>query len=101
MGRVHCFVVLGDGHRRRALNRPNATVTRANPKQPFSRLYTVNWFSILGRQARRMFLTVLLGGLLGATLVRLGPGFGVDERELNLHLSAESVAAVRQERAGE
>jgi peptide/nickel transport system permease protein len=61
----------------------------------------VGWFSILGRQARRMLLTALLGGLLGATLVRLGPGFGVDERELNLHLSAESVAAVRQERANE
>jgi hypothetical protein len=34
----------------------------------------------VSRQARRIALTVLLGGLLGATLVRLGPGFGVDER---------------------
>src|ERR1700682_3746813 len=77
------------------------TATRANPKQPFSRLDTVSWFSILGRQARRMLLTALLGGLLGATLVRLGPGFGVDERELDMSLSSESVAAVRQERAAE
>src|SRR6202030_1200393 len=93
MGRLHCNVV-PCGHRRRVLK-------AANPKQPFSRLNTVSWFSILGRQARRMLLTALLGGLLGATLVRLGPGFGVDERELNMSLSSESVAAMRQERAAE
>jgi peptide/nickel transport system permease protein len=51
------------------------------------------------RQARRILLTVLLGGLLGATLVRLGPGFGVDERELDSRLSAESQQAIRAERA--
>jgi len=51
------------------------------------------------RQVRRILLTVLLGGLLGATLVRLGPGFGVDERELDSRLSAESQQAIRSERA--
>ena len=55
--------------------------------------------SLLLRQARRILLTVLLGGLLGATLVRLGPGFGVDERELDMRLSAESQQAIRAERA--
>ncbi|MGD0134355.1 MAG: ABC transporter permease [Bryobacteraceae bacterium] len=50
---------------------------------------------MLLRQARRILLTVLLGGLLGATLVRLGPGFGVDERELDSRLSAESQQAIR------
>src|SRR5580658_7321788 len=39
--------------------------------------------------------TVLLGGLLSATLVRLAPGFDVDEQELDPHLSAESVQALR------
>jgi peptide/nickel transport system permease protein len=53
----------------------------------------------LSRQVRRILLTVLLGGLLGATLVRLGPGFGVDERELDSRLSAESQQAIRTERA--
>ncbi len=48
-----------------------------------------------------MILTVLLGGLLGATLVRLGPGFGVDERELDSRLSAASQQAIRAERAKE
>lgn len=55
--------------------------------------------SILMRQVRRILLTVLLGGLLGATLVRLGPGFGVDERELDSRLSAESQQAIRADRA--
>ena len=48
---------------------------------------------------RRILLTVLLGGLLGATLVRLGPGFGVDERELDSRLNAQSQQAIRAERA--
>jgi len=44
---------------------------------------------------------VLLGGLLSATLVRFAPGFDADERELDPGLSAESVRALRQARAGE
>jgi peptide/nickel transport system permease protein len=42
--------------------------------------------------------TVLLGGLLSATLVRLAPGFDADERALDPHLSAESVRALRDAR---
>ena len=57
--------------------------------------------AMLARQLRRILLTVLLGGLLGATLVRLGPGFGVDERELDNRLNAESRQAIRSERASE
>jgi peptide/nickel transport system permease protein len=56
---------------------------------------------LLLRQARRILLTVLLGGLLGATLVRMGPGFGVDERELDSRLSADSQQAIRAENAKE
>lgn len=55
--------------------------------------------SVLLRQLRRILLTALLGGLLGATLVRLAPGFGVDERELDTRLSAQSQQAIRAERA--
>ena len=57
--------------------------------------------ALLLRQAMRIMLTVLLGGLLGATLVRMGPGFGVDERELDSRLSADSQQAIRAERAKE
>jgi peptide/nickel transport system permease protein len=42
--------------------------------------------------------TVLLGGLLSATLVRLAPGFDVDERELDPHLNAQSIQALRDAR---
>ncbi|HXA67903.1 MAG TPA: ABC transporter permease [Bryobacteraceae bacterium] len=55
--------------------------------------------SMLLRQARRILLTALVGGLLGATLVRLGPGFGVDEREVDARLNAESQQAIRAEHA--
>jgi peptide/nickel transport system permease protein len=57
--------------------------------------------SMLVRQARRILLTVILGGFLGATFMRLGPGFGVDERELDNRLSDESRQAIRAERASE
>jgi len=50
---------------------------------------------------RRLLITALFGGLLGATLVRLGPGFGVDERELDTRLSTESREAIRAERAND
>jgi len=52
----------------------------------------------IARHLSAMLATVLLGGLLSVTLVRLAPGFGVDEQELDPHLSAESVRALRQSR---
>lgn len=48
--------------------------------------------------ALSLLATVLLGGLLSATLVRLAPGFDVDERELDPHLNAQSVQALRDAR---
>ena len=48
--------------------------------------------------ALALVATVLLGGLLSATMVRLAPGFDTDERELDPHLSAESVQALRDAR---
>ena len=44
-----------------------------------------------------ILLTAVLGGMLGATLVRFAPGSGIDEREFDPRLSAESVAALRQQ----
>lgn len=57
--------------------------------------------TILLQQMRRILLIALLGGLLGATLVRMGPGFGVDEREMDNRLNSESRQAIRSERAAE
>jgi len=56
---------------------------------------------VLARQARRVLLTALVGGLLGATLVRLSPGFGTDERELDSRLSRESQEAARAQHASD
>jgi peptide/nickel transport system permease protein len=44
---------------------------------------------------------MLLGGFLGATLVRLSPGFGVDEQELDSRLSHESIESLRQANASD
>ena len=41
--------------------------------------------------------TIVLGGLLAATLVRFAPGFDADDRALDPHLSSESVQALRAE----
>ena len=46
-------------------------------------------------------LTILFGGLLGATLARLAPGFGTDERELDSRLSPASLQALRQSRSAQ
>jgi len=59
---------------------------------------------LLWRVARHLLAIagiVLLGGLISATLVRMAPGFDTDERQLDPHLSAESVRALQESRAGE
>jgi peptide/nickel transport system permease protein len=53
------------------------------------------------RQLRRAVLTILIGGLLGATLVRFSPGWGLDERQLDPHLSSESRQAAHAQYAQE
>lgn len=57
---------------------------------------------MLGRKIARHGLTLvataLLGGLLAATLVRLAPGFDVDEAQLDPHLNSESIRQLREKR---
>lgn len=57
------------------------------------------WGRRLIRHVAAIAATVLLGGLLGATLVRLAPGFGVDEQELDPRLREDTLQALRQSRA--
>ena len=59
------------------------------------------WISRLARHIAAMLATILLGGLLAATMVRLAPGFDVDERQLDPRLSPETIAAIKAERAGQ
>src|SRR5215470_7391752 len=56
--------------------------------------------SILKIGARLLMVAALTlaGGLLSATMVRLSPGYGVDERELDPRLNRASVEAVRSSR---
>ena len=49
----------------------------------------------LGKHVAIILVTVLLGGLLGATLIRFAPGYGVDEQELDARLSSGSIEALR------
>jgi peptide/nickel transport system permease protein len=57
--------------------------------------------SRLAKLAAKILIAVLLGGFLGATLVRLAPGFGVDEEELDTRLNAQSLQALRGQQASE
>ncbi len=50
------------------------------------------------RHGVAIIATALIGGFLSATLVRLAPGFSVDEAQLDPHLSSESIQALRQQR---
>jgi peptide/nickel transport system permease protein len=51
------------------------------------------------RQFGALLATAALGGFLAAALVRSGPGFDADERDLDARLNAESRASIRAEHA--
>lgn len=57
--------------------------------------------SRIARHLVSITLTMLLGGLLSAAMVRLAPGFDVDDQQLDPRLSAESVRALRESRRPE
>lgn len=50
----------------------------------------------LARHGITIIATVLIGGFLSALLVRLAPGFDVDESALDRHLNSDSIQALRQ-----
>src|ERR1700728_1108663 len=50
------------------------------------------------RHALALLATIFLGGFISATLVRLAPGFEVDEQQLDPHLNAASVNALHEAR---
>jgi peptide/nickel transport system permease protein len=58
-----------------------------------------DWPIKLVRKLAAAGLTVLLGGLLTAALVRMSPGFDSDERLLDARLDSDSQAAIRAEHA--
>ena len=74
---------------------------RAWPGCRVPRWGDITTLSALPKLAAKILITVLIGGFLGATLVRLAPGFGVDEEELDARLSAQSIQALRETREGD
>jgi peptide/nickel transport system permease protein len=54
-----------------------------------------------GRHLLRLGAVLVLGGVLGAALVRYAPGFGASEEDLDSRLSQQSIEALRQQRMGE
>src|SRR5271170_2170602 len=59
------------------------------------------WMRRVARRVAAILLTLVAGGLLGATMVRFAPGFGSGEEELDARLNAASQQAVRDSNAGE
>ncbi len=54
---------------------------------------------LIARHGLALITIVLIGGFLAAVLMRLAPGFDVDEQQLDPRLSAESIQNLRQERS--
>lgn len=52
--------------------------------------------SRIAKLAAKIMILVLLGGFAGAILVRLAPGFGTDEAEMDARLNSQSIQALRQ-----
>jgi len=58
-----------------------------------------NIFRIVAPRIGALALTLLAGGLFTAVMVRVSPGFDVDERELDPRLNEASRDSIRRERA--
>lgn len=56
---------------------------------------------LIGRQLITIALTALVGGLLGATLVRMAPGLGIQESDLDPRLSLETRQALHRQDASD
>jgi len=53
------------------------------------------------RHLLRIAITLLIGGLFAATLIRFAPGFDIDEQQMDARLSSETIQALRQQRAAQ
>lgn len=59
------------------------------------------WIRRILRHLAAFLLTTLIAGLLGATLVRFGPGFDADEQQLDPRLNTQSLQALHESHASE
>src|SRR5947209_15559677 len=58
---------------------PNSTIANSATSAAWRPLRSRNRLRPLLQHAATILITVLVGGFLGASLVRFSPGFGVDE----------------------
>ncbi len=70
-----------------------------NPASRFPASHPSLWRVAAGRLLC-LVLTILLAAFLAAALVRLSPGFGMDERQLDARLSDRSIRAIQAEYGG-
>lgn len=66
------------------------------PESIFVRALSKSWWGKLSRHLARIFIVLILGGFLAATMARLAPGYGTNEEELDSRLNQASVEAMRQ-----
>ena len=59
------------------------------------------WFLQLASRIALSFVVLAISGLLAAALVRVSPGFGMDERLLDSRYSSDSRKAIEKETAGQ
>jgi peptide/nickel transport system permease protein len=57
------------------------------------------WAWSLARHLSAIVATVVVGAFLAATMVRMAPGFDVDEQQLDSRLSSQTIEAARSARA--
>jgi len=55
----------------------------------------------LSKHAVKLLITLMVGGFLAATLVRLAPGFGLDEEQLDIRLSSRSIESLSHNPEGD
>jgi hypothetical protein len=60
-----------------------------------------NLFRSLTSRIAVALAVLLISGLLAATLVRMAPGFGMDERMLDVRLGSGSLHAIEQQGAAQ
>jgi peptide/nickel transport system permease protein len=69
---------------------------KIEPQKQTSGEEDIDTLSALPKLAAKILITVLIGGFLGATLVRVAPGFGMDEEQLDARLGSRSIQALRE-----
>jgi peptide/nickel transport system permease protein len=60
---------------------------------------TTTPMAVITKRIVRAVLTLFVAGLLGAALIRISPGWGVDEQELDPRYSRQTIEAMRHDRA--